>query len=37
MIHIGEIKSNIDQAGNLASQLLKGHNDAASFIINNYA
>lgn len=37
MIHIGEIKSTIDQASNLASQVIKSGNDASSFIINNLA
>lgn len=36
MIHIGEIKSTIDQGSNLASQLVKSGNDTTSSIINNF-
>jgi hypothetical protein len=36
MIHIGEIKSSIDQSSNLVSQLVKSGNDATSSIINNF-
>lgn len=37
MIHINEIKSNIDQSTQLASQLIKTSNDASAVVINNLA
>jgi len=37
MINIGELRNTVDNIAKTGSQLLKGANDAASLIINNYA